>query len=74
MYRSGDDWHHMDLVANPYIHELILNATLNDDWLKFQGRYIAKAPYVEILKNDTHPFVIHENIRGWTGIPKNLRI
>ena len=66
VYRDVSGYHHMELIENRFIHDLIIDAITKDDWLQKKGRYFAVAPYVELIDNATQPYIIHDDIRPWS--------
>ena len=60
LYRDHEDFNHQPLASNPYVHNLILNAILNDDWTKDNSRTLIRSPYV-VVGNGT--FYIDNEIR-----------
>lgn len=63
LFRDSPIFNHQPLGSNPFVHELVFNATLNEEWPHLKKRIIKRAPFVDVI-NGTH-FVILEERRPW---------
>jgi len=62
LLRNNIRFNHMGIATNPYVFEIIYNATIDDKWTSKVGKKFEFAPHVDInLENDG--FIIREDIR-----------
>lgn len=69
MYRDHEAFTHQPLAYNPFIHELVFNASTTDDWMQYyydgphkHTKMITRAPYI-VVHNATYE--VREDIRQW---------